>query len=237
VAFWLVCSGRCGGVEVFGVRQRRSAVVAAMVIVVLGLTACSGRRDQSSPAPGPSSPASAGVITTKSGAPAGAAGDPCVVLQPAEVQGAIGQTVRSTQRLPTVTTAAAVSQQCQFEISGAGISYAGMSSIAALADSFVGQKVQAQRDNEVNVAMIEVAVADLTAAATGSSFPSKTLPAGAKRVSGIGQGAVVVSMSTGSIGAALINPHKAVYLIELEGRAVPQAQMEKLLRAAVTHAG
>jgi len=219
---------------VFGARQRRTgAVVIATVAALLGLTACSGRPAWTTPVP---SPTSAPAIITKSGAPAGTAGDPCVVLKPAEVQDAIGQTVRATHRLPTVTTTAAVSQQCQFDISGAGISVAGMTSISTLAASFIGQKVEAQRDNEVNVAMIEVALAELTNAATGSSFPSKTLPPGGKRVSGIGQGAVVVSMPTGSIGAALVNPHRAVYLMDLEGRAVPQAQMEKLLKAAVSHA-
>jgi hypothetical protein len=223
---------------------RPVAMVAAAMLTVLALTACSADRSTSAPEPngnGGTNTTGVGPSTaagpSASAEPAGTGGDPCLLLPVADVQSAVGQAIKTSRRLTALATETGASQQCNLEIAGKAIGAADLATISTAATTLSNRQIDVKAANAAKTATIEVAVAQFATALTASSFPGTALPTGAKRVSGIGLAAVVMTTPNGSIGAALVDTHRAVYVVDLEGRSVPTSQMQKLLKSAVSHAG
>jgi len=223
------------------VRLYRPATLAAAAVILLALGACKSS-DTATPAPsggGPtattgSAPAAGTGANTVTGEPVGDAGDPCLLLTPADVQAAFGQTVSAVRRLKATTDEDGVSQQCVLVTSGPAMNGPGMAALSTMAKALGGQKVDAQPASAaIGVTLVKrPTVMDMNDPGDGDP-----LPPNAKKLPDVGQGGVIISPPAGAVGVALIDPHRGVYIMDLEGRAVPLAEMEKLLRAAVAHAG
>ena len=101
--------------------------------------------------------------------------------------------------------------------------------LSTIASGFTGKDLTNQ-----SAANVGVIVVSGTAPYDASAGDTAKLPPGSKTIAGVGTFAVVLAVPAGGIGFAQTSPTQMVVVYDLEDRSVPTAQMETLLRAAVS---
>lgn len=219
-------------------RSLRVAVALSGVAGLLALAACgpndtpSQTQSQASSgttAPSQTPPSDTGAVT---GEPVGPVGDPCALLTPADVKAAFGQDVLATKRLKPHTDEDGTTQQCAISTSGTPMDTSAFATLNAMASGMSGQNVDLPP-----VAAIGVVLASYSKPVDLSEWKSVGgLPPGSKQLTGVGLAAIIIALPKGAVGFVVLTPTTGFYIYDLEGRAVPAAEMEKLLRAAAGRA-
>lgn len=219
-------------------RRLRAAVVLCGAAGLFALAACgptdtpgqtpSNQAGATSAAPSQTAPPDTNAVT---GEPVGSVGDPCALLTPADVKDAFGQNVLAMKRLGPHTDEDGTTQQCAISTNGTPMDGSGFAALSAMASGMSGQSIDLPP-----VAAIGVVRASYSVPADVSEFNAADLPPGSKKLSGVGLAAIVLALPKGSFGMVVLTATTGFYIYDLEGRAVPTAEMEKLLRAAAGRA-
>jgi hypothetical protein len=206
--------------------------VVAAVLPLLAVGACTAA---DTPGTGQGGTATTAAATptpgpTVAGEAAGAAGDPCALVTPADVQAAFGQKVLGIRRLAVDTSDDdRIAQECDLTTDGTPMSAVEFVGLSTVASGFTGK----QLSTEPVTALVGICLMRLKTPIDPNNLDVEKLPDGAKVLPGVGIFAMVLDLSTGSLGYAIASPTKAVIIYDADGRAVPEDGMEKLMRAAV----
>ena len=193
---------------------------------VLLASACSANEPSAAtPATGAPSPAS-----SASGGQAATTADPCALVTAADIKTAFGQTVSDTERYETTTDETGTTARCALITDGKPTTGAVFDDLSTLTSGFTGKALTSQPGASVGVILVTG-----TAPYDASAGDIAKLPTGSKTIAGLGTFAVVLAVPAGGgIGFAQTSPTEMVVVYDLEDRVVPAAQVEALLRTAVS---
>lgn len=186
---------------------------------------------------GSPAPSSRAPLARPAGAAAGVAGDPCALLTATAVHAATGEVVRAVTRLPVFTDGSGTSQLCVLDTSSPPMMPGG-TDFPDLARGLSGMDEPSQpAETVVHLDGGGIGV-QLSVVSKPSSLPGiADLPPGSRVVPGVGRlAAVSPGAGPGAIGYVLVGAARVVHVYVLEGRRVPPAQIDALLRAVASRA-
>lgn len=165
---------------------------------------------------------------TPTGASAGALGDPCALLTPADVTAAMGQHVLGIRRIAAQTDSdGQLSQQCVYLTDGTPMDVSSLAIVAGLSGGGTTPKLSGGG--------IGVTLEKLDK--PYSKDDADPIPPSARLIPGLGDFALVIANPGGAkgVGGAGIATKgtTGVFMMDLEGRKVQQSELEALLRAIV----
>ncbi|HKD98633.1 MAG TPA: hypothetical protein VKB69_13720, partial [Micromonosporaceae bacterium] len=166
---------------------RRILGAATLAVTTIALAACtSSGLTTGGPSPEPSNTLSAGPLpgsAAATGSPS--ASSACDLLSSADVQSALGESVTSSNPLPSVSGAAGTLQECALKTSGPPLDPQATATLKAIATALVGP-VASNLDLSTGGIAIIFATTPLAVTASPTALPS-----GVTSVPGIGQQAYV----------------------------------------------
>jgi hypothetical protein len=200
----------------------RVVVVALAAVAVSTAAACSGSGSDQNATP----TVGATAVSAPTDEP-GYGENPCASLTADDVRSALGQTVSDTQRYETTSDDTATVQRCALVTDGKPLAGTAFTNLSALATGFTGGDLPGHQAAAVGVILVT-----RTAPFNAADGDTSKFPAGSTTITGVGTFAVVLASPTGGVGFAQTSPTVLVVVYDAEDRAVPESQMEALLRAA-----